>query len=191
MTLTELKKKKNSNQISRDSKRSTSNFFWTLNCWNNWPNSNLNITQTFREILNVYRFEQRKQQEGKKKKHWLEYGVQSVNSNSLNGGLSLVIAASGFYLSDSYKFSHFCHVVVSPSMLFGNLKSLSWLFSRCFLVLITLSICTIWVIFQGHNIASTEEEKKKNNTYRPGDRRHGATYIDNQIIAHQYLQTTL
>jgi len=75
--------------------------------------------------LNVYRFEQRKQQEGKKKKHWLEYGVQSVNSNSLNGGLSLVIAASGFYLSDSYKFSHFCHVVVSPSMLFGNLKSLS------------------------------------------------------------------
>ena len=32
MTLTELKKKKNSNQISRDSKRSTSNFFWTLNC---------------------------------------------------------------------------------------------------------------------------------------------------------------
>ena len=31
MTLTELKKK-NSNQISRDSKRSTSNFFWTLNC---------------------------------------------------------------------------------------------------------------------------------------------------------------
>ena len=97
----------------------------------------------------------------KKKKNLINIGVQSVNSNSLNGGLSLVIAASGFYLSGSYKFSHFCHVVVSPSMLFGNLKSLSWLFSRCFLVLITLSICTIWVIFQGHNIASTEEEKKK------------------------------
>ena len=76
-------------------------------------------------VLNNENNKKEKEKKKKKKKHWLEYGVQSVNSNSLNGGLSLVIAASGFYLSGSYKFSHFCHVVVSPSMLFGNLKSLS------------------------------------------------------------------